>query len=333
MYVPIACIPYMVVVNADKPDTAKRVYVYGSKFVHPSHLRGRDKFRDPSHPWMPPSLPVWDRAMRAVDRSQVAKPADEMWGYWIPEPALLLGGKDPTRQRRYLLNWLRAQPVWLYMLQIPGAGAVQVDPQSWRDFLDGVPDDANSFTRTGKRAYEIKQIFGRIFSEAELDASADGQVEWHGRQLTYITDDIAPLIVWETFELGFRYELWALDRIIRPVKSPSHEADRTLCVARVFPSHSLWVVPHLPSEDTYGLFAALPHRRVNALNALRDVLIGWRGCPRAVLDASPLKISDSVEVIENLEWHLASFYTETFFQASGRAPIVPHCLPRRFGAA
>ncbi|PIL34318.1 hypothetical protein GSI_03093 [Ganoderma sinense ZZ0214-1] len=149
----------------------------GSNFVHRSHARGRDKFHDPPHRWMPPPLLSWDRAMHAPDRSRVAKPTEGMWGYWIPEPALLLGGKDPARQHRYLLNWLRAQPVWLYMLQVPGSGAVKVRPQAWRDFLNGVPDDPNCFTRTGKRAYEIRQIFGRVFEEVELDASADGEVE------------------------------------------------------------------------------------------------------------------------------------------------------------
>ena len=64
--------------------------------AHVSQIRGRDKFLDPAHPWMPPSIPSWDRAMRAVDRSACANPTTDRWGYWIPEPALLLGPKDPV---------------------------------------------------------------------------------------------------------------------------------------------------------------------------------------------------------------------------------------------
>ncbi|KAI1783517.1 hypothetical protein LXA43DRAFT_903422, partial [Ganoderma leucocontextum] len=298
-----------------------------STLAHPSQVRGRDKFIDVAHPWMPPSLPSWDGAMRAVDRSDRAKPAPEIWGYWIPEPALLLGPKDPARLQRYVMNWLRAQPVWLYMLQIPGSGAVKVSTQSWRNFLNGVPDDPKSFTKTGKRAYEIKQIFGRVFSEAEVNPSAQGKVSWHQHSLTDVDDQMGRLIVWETFELGFRYELWAMDRFMRPMESPADETARAARLAAVFPARSLWVVPYLPSKDTWGLFAPLPHRRINYLNALREVLRFWPRCPPAIKQASSLQTGDSVEAIQELEMWLALFYTQTFFDASGRAPIVPHSYP------
>ena len=120
----------------------------------------------------------------------------------------------------------------------------------------------------------------------------------------------------------------ALTGPLCPVKSPLEEADRTLAVAQVFTSNSLWVVPDIPAADESGLFATLPHRRINSLNAFRDILTGWRRCPQTILDARPLQISDTVEVIEELEFRLASFYIQPFFEASGRAPIVPHALPR-----
>ncbi|KAI1781815.1 hypothetical protein LXA43DRAFT_1156523 [Ganoderma leucocontextum] len=281
--------------------------------VHPSQVRGRDKFLDVPHPWMPPSLPSWDVAMRAVDRSDQAKPAPEIWGYWIPEPALLLGPKDPVRLQRYVLNWLRAQPIWLYMLQVPGSGAVKVATQSWRNFLNGVPDDPNSTTKAGKRAFEIKQIFGRVFADQDLSPeSATGEVEWHWSRLSAVDARLGPCIIWETFELGFRYELLHLDRFMRPVRSPEDIVAREALLARVFPSSSLWVVSHLPSEDSWGLFVPLPHRTVNSLNALRDMILRS--------DATlPLQLSDFL-------W-LALFYTQTFFDVAGRAPIVPHRWP------
>ena len=265
--------------------------------------------------------------MRAVDRSDLAKPAPEVWGYWIPEPALLLGPQDPVRLQRYVMNWLRAQPVWLYMLQIPGSGAGKVATQSWRNFLNGLPEDAKTYTKTGKRAYELKQIFGRVFSEVEMNPDAEGEVLWHGRRISVVDDHTGRRILWETFELGFRYELLALDRVMRPPNSAADEADRSTRLAQIFPSNSLWTVPGLPSRDSCGLFAALPHRRMRSLNALRDVLRCWPLCPPAIRQAAPLHTGDTAETIEKLEAWMALFYTQTFFDASGRAPIVPHLYP------
>ena len=75
--------------------------------VHASHLPGRDKFVDIDHPWMPASLPQWQRALSTVSRTRPARRGPDLWGYWIPEPALLLGPKTEERTLRYLGHWLR----------------------------------------------------------------------------------------------------------------------------------------------------------------------------------------------------------------------------------
>ena len=94
--------------NADLGTADDITALDRSKYAHPSQVRGRDKFLDIVHPWMPMSLSGWERAMRAVDRSDRVKSAPEIWGYWIPEPALLVGPRDAPRLQRYVLNWLRA---------------------------------------------------------------------------------------------------------------------------------------------------------------------------------------------------------------------------------
>ena len=215
------------------------------------------------------------------------------------------------------------------MLQVPGSGVVKVSTQAWRNFLNGVPEHAKTYTKTGKRAYEIKQIFGRVFSQAELDLEAHGEVLWHKQRIAEVDDHTGRQILWEAFELGFRYELWALDRVMRPMDTAADEVKRVNRLAQVFPSHTLWVVSQLPSEESGGLFAAVPHRRIPYLNALREVLRFWPLCPPAIKEATPLHTGDSVEAIEDLELWMALFYTQTFFDASGRAPIVPHRYPYR----
>ncbi len=190
-----------------------------------------------------------------------------------------------------------------------------------------MPDDPSSVTKTGKRAYEIKRVFGRVFTEHELSPAAAGAVEWHGRRLSAVDARSGPCIVWETFELGFRYELPSLDRFLCPMDTPADVVAREALVARVFPAGSLWAVSRLPEEDSWGLFAPLPHRRIHSLNALRDILRSWMRCPAIIRDAKPLQLSDSAETIEGLESDLALFYTQTFFDAAGRAPIVHHRWP------
>ena len=293
--------------------------------AHPSQIRGRDKFVDVVHAWMPLPLPSWKRAMQAVDRSDKARPG--RWGYWIPEPALLLGPKNPERMQKYVMNWLRARPIWLYMLQLPGSMASRHRTQIWRDFLYGLPDDPTWHTKNGKRAFEVKQIFARVFAEKALGSAVSGEVEWLGRRFDVVDERTGPLILWEAFELGFRYELSALDHTMRSADSRVQEKDRVALLARVFPTDSLYSVLRLPASDTPSLFAALPHLRIPSLNALRDVLLQWPLCPEKIKNCQPLQICDSVEAIHELELHLAAFYTQMFFDVAGRAPLVPHLCP------
>ena len=306
-------------------NSAERVAHSRDRKTHPSQVRGRDKFVDVSHPWMPPLLASWARAMQTVDRSDKARPGK--WGYWIPEPGLLLGPKDPARMQTYVMNWLRARPIWLYVLQLPGSMAKKQRTQVWRDFLNGVREDPKFTTKCGKRAYEIKQVFARVFSEHGLEPATSGEAEWLGHHVQEVDDRIGPLVIWETFELGFRHELSALDHALRCADTPAQEADRLTQLACVFPCNGLYTVHNLPTPDSQSLVAPLPHHRIPSLNALREILMRWPLCPPQIKKGGPLLTTSSVEAIEYLESQMASFYTQTFFDVAGRAPIVPHCYP------
>ncbi|KAI1788155.1 hypothetical protein LXA43DRAFT_666034 [Ganoderma leucocontextum] len=301
----------------------------GSSTPHPSHTRGRDKFQEFTHRWMPPPIPSWSEALAAVDRSAPARASDELWGYWIPEPALVLGPKDDERQSRYLMNWVRARPIWLYLLHVPETRACRVPPQFWRSFLNGVPDDPTSTTRNGRRLIEIKNVFGDVFREEDVDPATDAAVTWHGRHFQSVPDALAAAVIWEMFELGFRYELLALDRFLRPPECASRpeEARREDLLGKIFPGDWLRAVDALPSPDCNSLFAPLPHRRIHALNTLHTVLTRWPKFPSRIAKSPPLQSNDSAETIIGLERELAGFYVDMFFLSSGRAPLVPHLYP------
>ena len=135
--------------------------------VHPSQKRGgRDKFIDRDHPWMPAPLSAWAAAMQAVDRSGVARPSSELWGYWVPDPSLLIGPENPERVQRYVMNWLRIREGWLYLLGLPDTPATRVGAQWWRDYLNG--DTANptpeQHTRRAEHLEKVKSVFIRAFT-------------------------------------------------------------------------------------------------------------------------------------------------------------------------
>ena len=260
----------------------------------------------------------------------IAPPSHDIWGYWFPEPALLVGPKDEARQLRYLTNWVRLRPVWLYLLRVPDSQPTRIGAQLWRDFLNGVPEASSSTTtRAGKRMGEIKRILGNAFSDGQFNLETLAPVEWHGTCIENVGGDLAPAVLWELFELGFRYELLALDRYLRPSESRSRpeEARREDLLAKVFPGNWLRAVNTLPSVDSPGLFAELPQRRVGALNALRDVLLRWPGCPSTITSAAPLQNNDSADTIVSVERELSWFYVNTFFFCSARAPLIPHLYP------
>ncbi|TFK81876.1 hypothetical protein K466DRAFT_604136 [Polyporus arcularius HHB13444] len=297
------------------------------------HVRGRDKFLDPVHDWMPKRLRAWDVAMTSVDRSGPAKRQDALWGYWTPEPALLLGPQTIERTRRYLLNWLRIRTAWVYLLAFPDSGVTRVPPQWWRDFLNGDVEGTTSRddTRKAKRLEQVRAVFKVAFDTLEYVPNPRDPVDWFGYRITEPPPSMCSFIVWEVHELGFRYELLALDRILVPCRNDaSGESAREQLLSRIFPDHDLYYIRNLPHKPL-GLSAELPHSRVHYLEAFRQVLLRWPLCPQAIHAADPLALTTPASCIEDLEVALTSFYVQTFFAYSGRAPIVPHALPEFHG--
>ncbi|RDX43302.1 hypothetical protein OH76DRAFT_1300017, partial [Lentinus brumalis] len=288
-----------------------------SQTVNPAHgSAGRDKFAEFVHPWMPPSIPAWQTALSEVDRS--TRPSSS-WPYWIPEPALILGPQEIGRRRRYIINWVRVRPLWLSRLQVRDGPIEVVNSQMWRVYLNGHTETPQASTVTGRFALNTRHAFSDILHDEVVDG---GDVVWHGFSFSEVPDALCPWVIWEVHELAFRYELIALDRACR--RSTAFAEDR---LARVFPGQSLWSVHHLPSPDSSGLFSPVPEHRVDALNALREVLARWPSCPPELRDASPLSTGDDVRTVEKFEHLVATVYVRTFYSHAGRPPILPHFLP------
>lgn len=293
----------------------------------PPATHGRNKWLEYTHPWMPRAIPSWRHAMDVVEHHPAIRRTGPVWGYWVPEPALLVSPQTRARQLCYLTNWIRARPAWLFLLQVTGSRATAVGSQFWRSYLIGVPEDFRTETKVGRRRLAIQHIFGDCFDDHRLQVDASAPVSWHGNHFTEVPEHLAPWVVWECFELGFRYDLLALDKYMRRTSGVDGEVRREDLLSRVFPRSSFLAVDRLPHIDSSGLFACLPHRRVHSLNALRDVMILWPGCPASIMDSPYLSLTSTSSAIEALEFQLASFYVNLFYSVSGRPPVLPHLGP------
>ncbi|KAI0739109.1 hypothetical protein C8Q80DRAFT_231036 [Daedaleopsis nitida] len=312
--------------------------------AHPSQgygATGVNKFIDFKHEWMPQGIPTWLHAMTSVEVSKPgARPSTEIWGYWIPEPALLLRPDSVNRRDRYIMTWLRMRNAWLYVLRLSDARPTSVPTQWWRDVLYGPTDKDKSEkdTQNSVRWKAILLVLGDIFPEANLDVAPEGPVRWFDRLVSQPDATIAPQIIWEMHDLAFRYELQALDRLLVPIyRGPRGEQEggpvrgeqeRDELLGRIFPSNHLHALTALPDpEHSLGLCDPSPERRVPALEALRQVLSRWQRCPDEIRRNVPITTSMTADEIISLEKSMATFYVHTFFKQSGRAPIVPHQFP------
>ena len=263
--------------------------------------------------------------MAAVD---LAQPARSPWGYWIPEPALMLRPETQERRDRYLITWLRLRPSWLYLLRRPDARVTRVPTQWWRNILYGptgrtAPEQP---TRNSQIQDAILEVFGDIFSKTDYDSGATSYITWFGFSLSFVKSCMVPLVIWEMFELGFRYELLALDRYLVPLRQGSFgEEERDELLSRVF-GGDLYCLSDLPDEPL-GLCSPYPHRRAAAIEGFRRIISRWPGCPETIHGAIPVSTAMSEREITEIETILVRFYVNRFFAESGRAPIIPHAFP------
>ena len=135
------------------------------------------------------------------------------------------------------------------------------------------------------------------------------------------------MIIWEVCELGFRHELLALDRLLVPKGDGIFDDDhRENLLGRLFSDRSVFCVMELPGQPT-GLAGPTPFHRVPFLEAFRKILSRWPRAPPSFYVDGPITTNISAEAITRRESELARFYVNTFFEQSGRAPIVPHAIP------
>ncbi|TCD64108.1 hypothetical protein EIP91_004521 [Steccherinum ochraceum] len=316
-------------------------YAIESTDRRPAALRGgRDKFEKFNHPWMPWPLPAWQAALERVDRGQPVPV--EPWRYWLPEPALTLAPKRPDRLHRYLMNWLRIRESWLFVQgqRFSELESPALTGQQWRELLnisDSTENKAGHLNRSQKRKSDVLRILAETCEVSNVDEFLKAPVQWFGRNVSSPSDGLSRAVIWELCELGFRAELYQLDRYYDNSPPTSANSEETVQrasireerIAAVFSDNNAFQFDHLPTAGS-GLAASRIQDRLRSLEALRRIVVNWgdqRDVPDLLLRTAPLNSHMDENHLMACEEMIAKVYVNSFYLASGRAPILPHVCP------
>lgn len=306
---------------------------------------GRNKFVEPDSPLIPPPIAAWRIALENVDvdpQNLVSnnRPSDS--GYVFPDPGLFIGVTTAERQATYLTNYLIHRSELIFRLSNSNSSASPISNSLWRTFLTygSQPLAPNaSQTQAANRRKVVMDILANCSEGTGVDASPKVQPTsfvWRDTQVSLGTMPsltICREILWELYELNFRFEFLGLDRRAHVSKGNASASDlrgREDLIGKCFarpPGSSLLVAD--VEYGNKGLAAESWSDRVPYVLAMRDVMKTWSGQrPQEfsrVLSTRPEQPSE--QVLLALESAVARFYTQMFFNHFGRAAIVPHRLP------
>jgi len=321
--------------------------LYSDKSVKQGRSKGssgRDKFQEPKHISMPPSIEAWVLALQSVDAdpNRIKESASIVKGYRFPDPGLFI---STSNKEVYLATWLSSRAAWMSGMAKdiwPGDdGPTHVPAQWWRDFLrrgcfrtvhsPQTPEARQSRsiattgpTKTQRRNEEVTKIFRR---HMDTDLREVESVFWKERRLTqgdfaHLDPRVIAEILWDLYEHNWRLELLTLDRTVQPLLWRGEDAyKRDLLLKSLFHNND-YLVSKFPTSDC-GLASKVWQDRAPYIKIFREILSTWPGLPHGVCSR---KLTSPVEV-SVVEKALADFYCQTFYDHFGRAPITPHRLP------
>lgn len=293
---------------------------------------------------MPPAIPTWRSALSRVvaDRERVVSevtPADA--GYAFPDPGLFVNVMVVEKQVIYFANWVKYRDALIYRLAF-SSSASTFSNKFWRPLLN-LPLDHNP-TAPPKRdisqktslsqkqhhiVYTLLESCFNTDEEVTLNSGPLLDINWQGQTLSSTgvpPVQVAQEILWELYELNFRFEFKALDRRAHIPVGEVDGPSRDQLILACFPGRtSLAVAPINSARE--GLGATDWRDRRCSIIAMRTVMQTWSGFNGAQFHITK-RIDDlSEREFREVEWAVAQFYTQSFFDHFARTAIVPHTLP------
>ena len=135
-------------------------------------------------------------------------------------------------------------------------------------------------------------------------------------------------LLWELYELNFRYELYALDRfIVLHLWTTSDEA-QTSCqtlIYSIFPGESglvMWSEPLPQDVCELGFGASDMATALPFFNSFRELLSAWPGVPDHLQFPAELDGKGNMAAFD-LVFLAIQFYVQTAFDFLGQQPSLP----------
>ena len=159
---------------------------------------------------------------KAVSSSQAQK-VDP--GYRVPDPLLLFGVQSAEKHWRYIINWLAVRLNWVEQIDSDPLQKIPTT-QMWRDLLNNHDSSLSELlaentvsTKSSQVKSAVLHVFGPACTVFALGGASPprGVVQWHDEDIDFATLSNPPphlirAILWEVYELGFRFELLALTK-------------------------------------------------------------------------------------------------------------------------
>ncbi|KAK1231759.1 hypothetical protein PQX77_005107 [Marasmius sp. AFHP31] len=292
----------------------------------------RDKFTEIRGPFSPDVPDVWVEALSSLDKNRRPARTDiPNSGYAFPDPGMILFCPKEKRER-LLRNWLQLRPVLMFRLCMkPCQASGAWSPKQWRLVL-GTTDD--HVPKEGSQMADQRAAVQQLLAQC-LDFYGLSYVKQDPNHFTW-RDKRSPIgllsdtrivreIIWELFELNFRMEFHALDRLFNPDEE-SYSPEVQACFGRMEGiSHPTQVeVKHANS----GPAAAEAKHRFWYFRRMCGVMKRWPGGMHSetfFAEKDKFKDFSDAEVTAMERW-VTKFYCQTFFEKFGRPPIIPHRL-------
>jgi hypothetical protein len=274
---------------------------------------------------MPPPIPLWQDKLAEMDLPLAQQP----WGYFVPEAALVFGSENLQRRERHVRNWLKIRHAWFYTLRNEQLRCT-LPARWWRAYLDYGPSASVTAGRHDSKDYQ--KAMEKINSMFDLTDShiADGLLYWAGTEVTAIDLPLCQQVAWELCEIQFRVELLTLDnKISLSEDSPElslFKVERLQLMHAMFNNGFQIDTLEVPSENI-GLASNDSVVRAKHLEAFRRLMSSWPNFPPCLSSSAALRSGLDSTSIQRMESRLVEFYSDTFIRHAGRPPVLPRRTP------
>ncbi|KAL0574867.1 hypothetical protein V5O48_007094 [Marasmius crinis-equi] len=316
----------------------------------------RDLFVDlpPDSSFVPPAIAAWKDANGFIDKSHPGKremlPGDHPRLKTVaPDPGLVLGPLDVSRQVSYLCQWSHIWQPFLVRSQADGGDKVPVPLRAgmWRKVLSvafhGLPsktiDSSKKLPRQAQWHQQVmewlKTLFEKFAPGVNITASTEATVDSaSGRRMIY-----------ELSMLNFWYQLMSLDEIADttiPVPSSGVSKTELLIQRAAHRRHRLKLIDEVfggygspfaaislsqegfSSSQNIGLTSERWPDRLVALKALWRLMDSWPGQKGPLWNRGNHPNLAQMEIAGD-QWErvLVQFYVQSYYNHLSYPPVLP----------